>query len=307
VKATAKTLSRLNAQLLSTQFLGDAIYANMIVLGAAWQMGRVPVSFEAMERAVTLNKVKIEQNMAAFTLGRLWQHDKTQLEGQLPQDRAQKNPRVTPLAELIDHRKTHLTAYQNETLASKYGAMIERTQAAETAAGKGAVLTREVAIQYARLLSYKDEYEVARLYNDPAFMEDLRQTFAAGHGIKLNLAAPLFAKKDKDTGHLVKREFGPWILKAFGPLARLKGLRGSVFDIFGKTAERKAERALISDFETRMEILLTGLNSANHDLAVKIVAASDDVRGFGHVKEAAMATADIKIAGLMRRWKSGSK
>ena len=148
---------------------------------------------------------------------------------------------------------------------------------------------------------------MARFYATPEFRAGLEQTFAAGHGIKLNLAPPLFARKDPDTGHFRKREFGPWMLNVFTGLAKLKGLRGSPFDLFGYSAERKSERALIVQFEDRLETILKGLTVDTHDLAISLVAASGDIRGFGHVKEAAIKTTQLRIAGLTRQWSQAAK
>ncbi len=305
IAATCKTLTQMNAQLLSVQHLGDAIYANMTVLGAAWQQGRVPVSRAALSRAIELNGIKAAQNLTAFELGRQWVCDPAALERNLPAARAAQDPRRLPLDELIARRIAHLTAYQNVALADKYNDLVRRAEMAERAIGGGAILTREVAIQYARLLSYKDEYEVARLYVDPAFRAGLAGTFAPGHGLRFNLAPPLFSRRDSDTGHLRKKEYGPWIFKAFGVLAKLKGLRGTAFDPFGYSADRKTERRLISEFEARLEMILRDLSKANHAVAVKLVAATDDVRGFGHVKDRAIDDFDLRLTGLLRQWPGG--
>ena len=302
IEKTASSIQTLNAQILSTQYLGDAIYANMVVLGAAWQGGHVPVTLRALYRAIKLNGTKVDANIAAFELGRLWVHDKSQLEEKIVDKRRLKNPRIMPIEDLIAHRMDHLTGYQNAALAQRYEAAIRRVEQAERAIDPELKLTREAAIQYSRLLAYKDEYEVARLYSDGRFAKELSDTFAKGHKLRVNLAPPLLGRRDKATGHLRKREFGPWMFKAFGLMTKFKGLRGTAFDPFGKTAERKAERQLITDFEARLDDVLAGLNAGNHALAVRLIGAVDDIRGFGHVKEAAMAQADIRLAGLTRQW-----
>ena len=305
IATASQTLTQLNAQLLSTQYLGDAIYGNMIVLGAAWQEGRVPVTYDALKQAITLNRTKIEQNLAAFELGRRWTVDGQSLESNLPPDRSAKNPRSRPLTELIEHRMSHLTGYQNAALADKYKALVDRVEAAERSLGLGTKLTREVAVQYSKLLSYKDEYEVARLYMDPAFKAGLAGAFAPGHGLRFNLAPPLFSRRDPDTGHLRKKEFGPWVFKLFAVLAKLKGLRGGAFDPFGYTGERKTERRLIADFEARLETIIKELSKTNHDLAVKLIAAADDIRGYGHVKDKAIEDFNLRMTGLLRQWPHG--
>ena len=306
----AHDMTQLNAQVLSEKLMGDAIYSNMIVLGTAWQLGFVPVSMRALTRAIKLNGAKIEANIAAFEAGRMWAHDPEVLKSRLPQDRSLKNPRIMPIDELLAMRRTHLTGYQNAKLAQKYTDLISRVHTAENALNipdtVKSDLTREVAIQYSRLLSYKDEYEVARLYTDPSFTEALQSQFSDGYKIKLNLAPPLLGKRDKDTGHLVKREFGPWMLSAFKVMAKAKGLRGTKLDIFGYTDERKMERRLIADFEARVETLLSGLSSKNHAKAVRLVAAVDEIRGFGHVKEASVVKVEQTLETLAAEWSAAT-
>jgi len=305
---SARHVEALNAQILSEQLLGDAIFANMIVLGAAWQGGHIPVTMRALTRAIKLNGTKVEANIAAFEAGRLWVHDAESLKARLPKDRILRNPRIAPLGDVIAYRASHLTAYQNAAYARRYTDRVENVRRAEQALGLSdavsADLTREVAIQYARLLAYKDEYEVARLYTDDAFAKHLNAQFAQGFKVKFNLAPPMLGRRDKVTGHLRKREFGGWIMPVFSFLAKMKGLRGSVFDLFGYTEERRMERRLITDFETRLEKLLRGLSAQNHAEAVRIVGAVDNIRGFGHVKEAAVQKVEAEVDAMMARWEA---
>jgi indolepyruvate ferredoxin oxidoreductase len=165
-------------------------------------------------------------------------------------------------------------------------------------------LTEAVARYYAKLLAYKDEYEVARLFTEAAFATQLNAQFEGDFRLKFHLAPPLLAERDPKTGHLKKREFGPWMLPAFRLLARLKGLRGTAFDPFGYTAERRQERALIREYEALVDELLGGLAADNHSLAVKLASIPDDIRGYGHVKDAHLAKARRKQHDLLFRWRN---
>ena len=178
-------------------------------------------------------------------------------------------------------------------------------RAAEQKATPGRTdLAEAVARNYAKLLAYKDEYEVARLYADAAFEAQLAGQFEGDYKLKFHLAPPLFSRRDPKTGHLIKQEFGAWMLPAFRVLAKLKGLRDTAFDIFGYTAERKRERALIGEYETLVDELLKGLSPANHALAVKLASIPDDIRGYGHVKDAHLEKAKRKEAELLGQWRN---
>ena len=302
IESSTSLSHTLNAQILAEQFMGDAIYANMIVLGAAWQKGYIPLTQEALRQAIELNGTKVEANLAAFDLGRIWCVRPESLQSLLPKDRAARNPRTAALNDVIAFRRDHLTAYQNATYAKRYTDLVERVGRAEQALGlpdaDSRKLTRETAIQYARLLAYKDEYEIARLYTQPEFTRQIAGQFSEGYKIKYNLAPPILGRRDKESGHLRKREFGSWISPLFKVLAHLKSLRGTPFDIFGYTSERRMERRLIRDFEARIEDVLTGLNPGNHARAVKLIGAVDEIRGFGHVKEEAVKTVEARLETL---------
>jgi indolepyruvate ferredoxin oxidoreductase len=160
-----------------------------------------------------------------------------------------------------------------------------------------------VVRSYAKLLAYKDEYEVARLFTEAAFAAQLNGQFEGDFRLKFHLAPPLLASRDPVTGHLRKQEFGPWMLSLFRALAKLKGLRGTTFDPFGYTAERKQERALIREYEGLVDELLGGLTVLNHSLAVKLASIPDDIRGYGHVKDAHLAKAHRKQQDLLVQWR----
>ena len=165
-------------------------------------------------------------------------------------------------------------------------------------------LAEAVARNYAKLLAYKDEYEVARLFAEAAFQAQLDRQFEGDYRLKFHLAPPLFASRDPTTGHLLKQEFGPWMLPAFRALAKLKFLRGSAFDVFGYTRERREERALIGEYEALLAELLAGLAPANHALAVRLASIPDDIRGYGHVKDAHLEKARRKQAELLGQWRN---
>ena len=190
-------------------------------------------------------------------------------------------------------------------LSSRYEALVARVRKAETARTKGMTGLAEAVARHAyKLMAYKDEYEVARLYALPDFWRELSDTFEGGYKIHLHLAPPLIAERDPVTGRLVKNEYGPWILTAFRLLAKLKGLRGTPFDIFGYTAERRTERRLIAEYEQTIETVLKTLSHDNHALAVEIASLPERIRGFGHVKEQALAATKAREAQLLEMYKA---
>jgi indolepyruvate ferredoxin oxidoreductase len=289
IAAATRSYFAIPAQRLAETQLGDAIYANMIMLGAAWQSGAVPVSHEALTRAVHLNGVAVAANLAAFELGRVAFYDPAAL-GDGP---TIPTPETEPLEDLIARRAGDLTAYQSPAYAGRYLARVRRAQAAEASLGSE-MLTRAVAISLHRLMAYKDEYEVARLYTDGRF----RPTGTA----RVWLAPPILAPKDRD-GRPRKIAFGGWMLSAVFPvLARMKGLRTTRFDPFGQTRERREERALIADYEAQVDRLLAEITPDRLSLAVAIAAAPQEIRGFGHVKAQGLARARAESSRLWALW-----
>ncbi|MBM3517468.1 MAG: indolepyruvate ferredoxin oxidoreductase family protein [Alphaproteobacteria bacterium] len=287
---------------LATALLGDSIATNMFMLGFAVQRGFIPVSRVAIERAIALNDVSVALNLTTLAWGRraaLELDAVTRLAR--PRRSSGERPRQEQsLDELIGHRARELTAYQNAALAERYRALVCRVEKAEGERAPGRHGLAEAAARYYyKLLAYKDEYEVARLYASGAFERRLAAEFEGDWRLRFHLAPPLLARRDPETGYLLKREFGPWILSAFRLLARLRGLRGTAFDIFGRTAERKRERALIGDYERTLEELMAGLTSDNHALAVEIAGIPEHIRGYGHVKERHLAAAERRAAELM--------
>lgn len=293
IARATRSYDELPAHNLAETKLADAIYANMIMLGFAWQKGLLPVSSRAVYRAIKLNGVDAETNLQAFELGRKAAHE-PEIRG--PRMDAAPTPEAMPLAELIEQRTAELVAYQDRAYAQRYRAWVDRV------AGAGSdALTRAVAINLYKLMAYKDEYEVARLYTDGRFAAYRAETFRGGK-VKVLLAPPMLARTGDD-GRPRKTAFGEWMLKAAFPLlARFKGLRGTALDPFGKTAERRMERRLIADYEADLDRLLAELTPERTDLAVKIAAVPQMIRGFGHVKEASLPPAEAERARLWAEW-----
>jgi indolepyruvate ferredoxin oxidoreductase len=291
---------------IATALMGDSIATNMFMLGYAWQKGWVPLRREAIERSIELNGVAVEFNQKSFLWGRRAAVDLERVRRiAMPADvipieqHASRN-----LGELVERRVQFLTGYQNAAYAARYRALVERVRVAEHDAVGSTKLAEAVARYYAKLLAYKDEYEVARLYATGEFMKKIEGMFEGDYKVNFHLAPPLLARPDPVTGEPRKMQFGPWMLRAFGLLAKLKGLRGTPLDIFGRTAERRMERALIGEYETTVEAQLRGLTRDNHALAVEIAALPETIRGFGHVKAKSVAAARGKQAELMKRYQA---
>ncbi len=298
VRSRAKSFAAINAEALAEHYFGDAIYTNMIMLGMAWQQGLVPVSDEAIYEANRLNKVKVEANAAAFDLGRLAMANPDAVQALAPK---RPEPDELSLDQLIARRSEMLKAYQNAAYANLFEARIARVRAAESNLKLGETLTRAAATYLSKLMAYKDEYEVARLYADPSYAQSIEETFGKGAKLTFLLAPPTIAKKNSK-GELLKQPFGPWMMGAFKVLKTFKWLRGGALDIFGMTAERKMERRLRDEYLARLEKLSSELTADNHKLAVEIASIPDEIRGYGHVKDKSVEAAEKKLAGLMARW-----
>ncbi|MCD8515362.1 MAG: indolepyruvate ferredoxin oxidoreductase family protein, partial [Burkholderiaceae bacterium] len=258
-------------------------------------------------RAIELNGVAVEQNKVAFEWGRQAAHDWSRVKALLsPAQVIEFKPRES-LETLLRRRVAFLTDYQDAAYAQRYEAFVRRVQHAETAAmGPGKSTLAEAVARYLfKLMAYKDEYEVARLYTDGAFQQKLAEQFEGDVKLRFHLAPPLLAKKNAK-GELVKQTYGPWMLKAFGLLARFKGLRGTPWDVFGYTEERRTERALIGEYLDRMEEVISQLKVDRHALAVEIAQVPEQIKGFGHVKERNLHAARQRWTQLMARWRESS-
>ena len=297
-------VGRFDAEAAATKLMGDSIYTNPMMLGYAWQKGWVPLGLEALMRAIELNAVQVEKNKQALEWGRRAAHDPKAMAALLTQAAGtaqviQFKPRET-VDSLLARRVEFLTGYQNAAYAGQYELFVRKVQQAEAKLGKTA-LTEAVARYLFKVMAYKDEYEVARLHTDPSFQAKVAEQFEGNFELRLHLAPPLFARKN-DKGELIKQQYGPWMLKAMGVLAKLKGLRGTSLDIFGRTEERRMERALIAQYREDIERILAGLNADNHALALEIARLPEQIRGFGHVKERHIKAAQSRREQLLAQW-----
>ncbi len=273
-------LTAFDATTLATQILGDAIYANVLMLGAAWQSGLIPLSQEALLKAIELNGAGVAGNTSAFQLGRWAVADPAAVTRQLT---PQSDPIPETLDDIVAYRAAHLTKYQSKRLAKRYKSLVAQATAQDPAFGEA------VAKGYHKLLSYKDEYEVARLHHK-TLTDALEDTFTDIKSLRFHLAPPILGRKDAQ-GRPVKSEYGAWMLRAFAVLRRFKGLRGTPFDPFGRTAERRMERALIKEYQRDIKALLKNWPTDHPDVACAIAELPLQIRGFGHVKQANAAAA----------------
>ena len=293
-------LRYIDAQELSTRLLGDGIGQNVMLMGAAYQMGLLPVGLEALDRAIAMNGVSIRLNREAFAWGRLAAHDLALVEkiaGLRPERHA---PPAESLDEMVARRVAFLTDYQNAAYAARYRTLVDEARRAEQERLPGATAFSKAVARYAfKLMAYKDEYEVARLQIDPVFIAKLNAEFEEGYTLAFNLAPPIMAKPDPVSGEPTKKRFGPWMIPVFRLLARMKGLRGTAFDIFGYSEERKLERGLIVEYEARIRGMLGRLSSANYDAAVAIAELPEGIRGYGYVKRRHLAEVRAGEAALL--------
>jgi len=248
----------------------------------------------------------VENNRAAFEWGRRCAHDLAAVQALFQAAQVIQFVKKPSLAEIVAKRVEFLTGYQNAAYASEYQAFVEKVKAAEAKLGTSTKLSEAVARYLFKLMAYKDEYEVARLHTDKAFTDNIANMFEGDYKLVHHLAPPLTAKKNAK-GELVKQPFGPWMRSAFGVLAKMKGLRGTAFDIFGYSDERREERAAIGDYEATVEKLLAGLNADNAALANEIASLPLGVRGFGPVRAKAADEAKAKAAELWARWPGVAK
>ncbi|WP_339082155.1 indolepyruvate ferredoxin oxidoreductase family protein [Pseudomonas sp. TMP9] len=287
-----------DASRLATRLLGDSIATNMFMLGFAYQKGLVPVSAEAINKAIELNAVAVQLNQQAFLWGRRAAHDATAVE-RLAKPEVIEAPRCQTLDEIIADRVVRLTAYQNAAYAERYREQVARVQHVDKSADQA--LSKAVARYYFKLLAYKDEYEVARLYSDGSFIRQLEAQFSGDYRLEFHLAPSWLSTPDASTGEPRKRQFGAWMLTAFGVLAKFKFLRGTPLDVFGYSAERKMELELIDDYEQSLDYLLKEINADNYRTAVALAELPEQIRGYGHVKERSLAKVREQSSQLKAR------
>jgi indolepyruvate ferredoxin oxidoreductase len=271
------------------------------MLGYAYQRGLLPLSAKAIEQAIEVNGVAIKMNTQAFQLGRLAAADPARFKEMMKDHDAvvpAKTLEAMSLDEVITHRMGLLTHYQSSRLAKRYRKLVDRVRNAATDGGYGEALPRAVAINYAKLLAYKDEYEVARLFTDGKFEQQLRDQFEGDFKFNFNLAPPILGGGKDALGRPKKRAFGAWMMPVFRTLAKLRVLRGTPLDIFGYSADRKLERELIAAYEKDVDTALGLLSQVTHDTAVELLNLPDRIRGYGPVKEKAVADAKARHAQL---------
>ena len=308
--AGEERVETMDAQALAEEFLGDSIVSNIIAMGYAWQRGLVPVGLAAMTRAIQLNGVAVESNLRAFSLGRLAAAD-PEATRELLHDPDPATLKEETLDALVARSAALLTAYQNARYADRYLAVVNRVRMRELALqGEGSAwpLTRAVAENLRKLMAYKDEYEVARLYTDGEFATKLRDQFE-GEGptrrftLEFYMAPPALMKPKTGTPKAPKKvRFGPWLMPLLHVLARGKALRGTAFDPFGRTEERRLERRLIDEYVARVDELLGGLAPATQAVAVAIASVPRSIRGYGHVKLASLVIARARERELLSRF-----
>jgi len=303
-------LSTIDAQAIAQQLMGDTMPSNIVMLGACWQAGLIPLSEAALMRAIELNGVAIEGNKTAFALGRLALAAPEAIRRLAGEASAQKvqlllgQDKLDGSDGLIERRMRHLTGYQSAAYAQRYQAMVNKVRAAEARlgeAGKAERLTKAVARYLAKLMAIKDEYEVARLYTDGKFEAAMKQQFDNWESLSFHMAPPLLSRPGAD-GRARKIELGSWTFSAFKLLARMKGLRGGLLDLFGKTEERRMERQLLADYEALVEDLIQNLSAEKLELALKLARLPEAVRGYGHVKLANITTVRAQWKDLLDRF-----
>ena len=300
--AGSERVETLDAQALAEDFLGDSIVSNIIALGYAWQRGLVPVSLQAMLRAIELNNVAVDNNKLAFSLGRLAAGNPEACAQLLEAHDTVPDPQHESLDALVARAVAHLTGYQNAAYAQRYAETINKVKLREMQLGADASLpfTRAVAQSLLKLMAYKDEYEVARLYTDGRFQQQLKQQFDGDFALEFYMAPPALSRS-KNGAAPKKIRLGGWMLPAMKLLARARSLRGTALDVFGKTEERRMERELIASFGARVEELLPQLSASNLAVATSIAALPLQMRGYGHVKLANVALARVREAELLHR------
>jgi indolepyruvate ferredoxin oxidoreductase len=293
-EAVAGRADFVDATKLATALMGDSIAANLFMLGFAFQKGLIPLGEAAINRAIELNGVAVDANKQAFLWGRraVVNLEKVQKVALPAQPVVLQMPQR--LDALVAKRVKFLTDYQSAGYAQAYADFVEKVRAAEEKLGTGDALAKAVARYLFKLMAYKDEYEVARLYTNGDFRKQLESTFDGEYAVTFNLAPPLFSKRDAK-GHLVKSRYGAWVWTAFGVLAKLRFLRGTAFDVFGRTEERRTERRLIEEYKASIDKALAKLDKDNLALVLDLAILPEHIRGYGHVK-------DEHLAKVRARW-----
>jgi indolepyruvate ferredoxin oxidoreductase len=299
----------LDATRLATGLMGDSIATNLFMVGFAYQRGLIPLGEDAILRAIELNGAAVESNKQSFRWGRLAAVDPVRVAAAaVPASAKPDSQRFSEsVDEMIARRAAFLTDYQDAAYARRYTDFVAKVRAAETARLPGkTALTEAVARYYFKLLAVKDEYEVARLYTDGDFVKRVAAQFEGDYKLTFHLAPPLSNKPDPVTGEAKKSTYGPWMMTAFRVLAKMKGLRGTPLDVFGRTHERRTERQLITDYEALIDELLPRLAPHNHAIAVELASIPEHIRGYGHVKDRHLKAAKAKEAELVASFRAAA-
>ena len=300
----------IDATRLATALFGQSIGANIFLVGYAYQLGAIPLSAASIERAIELNGEAVAMNRAAFRWGRRAAVDRAAVEALAQPATAKRDAEhlSESFDEMVERREKFLTAYQDAAYARDYRALVDRVKAAEAARAPGKCGLADAVARYLfKLMAYKDEYEVARLYTDGAFEKQVKSEFDGDNlRLEFHLAPPLLARRDKATGLPRKMSFGAWVLPLFQLLAKMKFLRGTTFDPFGYSLERRAERKLIADYKTMLNEVLANLAPETHNLAVGLAAIPEKIRGFGHIKQRQLQTAKAEEAALLEQFRTGA-
>ncbi|WP_288080701.1 indolepyruvate ferredoxin oxidoreductase family protein [Pseudomonas sp.] len=297
-----------DASKIATALMGDSIATNTFMLGYAYQKGWLPVGEAALLQAIELNGTAVPFNLSAFAWGRRSAEDLPRVLRKLEAGNVQNADRrlSQSLEETLERRVAFLTAYQNRAYAQRYRQRVEQVMAAETALlGQPGKLSASVARYYFKVLAIKDEYEVARLFTDGQFLEKIQAGFEGDYRLRFHLAPPLL--NDNGTGREPKkRSFGPWMLQGFKLLAKLRFLRNTWLDPFGRTHERKVERNWLANYESILDEVLSDLTADKLGLAQDLAQLPDSVRGYGPVKERFLAHARERQALLLEQWRNGT-
>ena len=302
MEAGAGACHFIDASAAAAQLLGDTIGSNLFLLGFAWQQGLVPVSAAALQQAVELNGVAVAFNQRAFALGRRCAHEPRRLLQLLATLDSETAP--PSLESVMADREQRLTVYHNAAYAQSYTQEVARVRSADPRAHETASITMAVALNLYKLMACKDEYEVARLYSNGDFQRKIEACFTGDYALWFNLAPPLFGRRDPHSGHLLKREYGPWMMRVFRGLARLKFLRGTRLDPFGYLQERRAERADLEQYRALLDEILRQLTPDNYATALELARLPAQLRGFGHIKEANAKKATAERQRLLQAFRS---
>jgi indolepyruvate ferredoxin oxidoreductase len=293
-----RNMGAFDANQVSTQLLGDSIFINPMVMGFAWQRGWIPLTQDAILRAIELNGVQVEANKMAFMWGRWCAHDLAKVQALTQPVQVVNFKARESLQSILQKRMGWLEQYQDKAYAKQYMSFVQDVQQKTSAQ-----VAEAVARNLYKLMAYKDEYEVARLHADPVFLQRIADQFEGDFTLNYHLAPPLIAKTN-DKGELVKQKFGPSMLTGFKLLSRLRFLRGGVFDVFGYTEERRTERALIDEYKASISEVMASFTPDKHALALEIARIPEKIKGYGHVKERHLKAAREQWDGLMHAWRA---